>query len=117
MHEAWGVQKYQKLMFFIICFEQELPEQWNNTKKIAITIKQQVAPLQATEVANIRRKTASFDVSQHKFREKFRSIPPFRFECDKPYAHLDKVMFSATLHCCIHNTEILRRVRMKRNHN
>lgn len=74
-------------------YQQELPEQWNNTKKIAITVKQQVAPLQATEVANIRRKTATFDVSQHKFREKFRSIPPFRFDCDKPYAHLDKVSF------------------------
>lgn len=29
---------------------QELPEQWANTKKIAQTVKQQVAPLQATEV-------------------------------------------------------------------
>ncbi len=29
---------------------QELPEQWNNTKKIAITVKQVVAPLQANEV-------------------------------------------------------------------
>ncbi|KAJ8318719.1 LOW QUALITY PROTEIN: hypothetical protein KUTeg_003810 [Tegillarca granosa] len=69
---------------------QELPEQWNNTKKIAITVKQQVAPLQATEVANIRRKSATFDVSQHKFREKFRSIPPFRYDCEKPYLSLDK---------------------------
>jgi dynein heavy chain len=47
-----------------------LPEQWKNTKKIAITIKQQVAPLQATEVANIRRQTATFDVNQHKFNSK-----------------------------------------------
>ncbi|KAK3590847.1 hypothetical protein CHS0354_024585 [Potamilus streckersoni] len=69
---------------------QELPEQWNNTKKIAITVKQQVAPLQATEVANVRRKSATFDVNQHKFREKFRQIPPFRYECDKPYESLDK---------------------------
>lgn len=74
---------------------QELPEQWNNTKKISITVKQQVAPLQANEVANIRRKTASFDVSQHKFRESFRAIPPFKFDCDKPYAHLDKVSWNA----------------------
>ncbi|KAK3091630.1 hypothetical protein FSP39_021358 [Pinctada imbricata] len=69
---------------------QELPEQWNNTKKISIQVKQQVAPLQATEVANIRRKSASFDVNQHKFREKFRSIPPFRYDCDNPYKHIDK---------------------------
>lgn len=31
---------------------QELPEQWANTKKIAQTVKQQVAPLQATEVTS-----------------------------------------------------------------
>ncbi|CAG2194980.1 unnamed protein product [Mytilus edulis] len=68
---------------------QELPEQWKNTKKIAITVKQQVAPLQATEVANIRRNTATFDVNQHKFREHFRSIPPFRYNCEKPYNSID----------------------------
>lgn len=44
--------------------QQELPEKWNNTKKIAVTVKQQVAPLQATEVSIIRRKCASFDVSK-----------------------------------------------------
>ena len=70
---------------------QELPEQWNNTKKIAITTKQQVAPLQANEVSNIRKKSASFDVNQHKFREKFRQIPPFKYDCDQPYRLLDKV--------------------------
>lgn len=69
---------------------QELPEQWNNTKKIAITVKQQVAPLQTTEVANIRRKTASFDVQQHTFRETFRSIGPFFYECAKSYSELDE---------------------------
>ena len=63
---------------------QELPERWNNTKKIAITVKQQVAPLQASEVNNIRKKTASFDVKQHKFREAFHKIPPFFYNCEKP---------------------------------
>lgn len=43
--------------------KQELPEQWNNTKKIQVTVKQQVAPLQASEVAIIRRKCGQFDVS------------------------------------------------------
>ncbi|XP_067673689.1 dynein beta chain, ciliary-like [Haliotis asinina] len=69
---------------------QELPEQWNNTKKISITIKQTVAPLQANEVANIRKKSATFDVNQHKFREKFRHIKPFRYDCERPYDLLDK---------------------------
>jgi dynein heavy chain len=69
---------------------QELPEQWNNTKKIGITTKQSVAPLQANEVANIRRKSASFDVKQHEFREKFRKIGPFNYDCENPYEQLDK---------------------------
>ena len=34
--------------------------------------KQQVGPLQTNEVANIRRKTAAFDVEQYSFREGFR---------------------------------------------
>ena len=46
-------------------FQQELPEQWNNCKKNAVTVKQQVAPLQAAEVAIIRRKCGQFDVSMH----------------------------------------------------
>ncbi len=52
----------------IVCFAksfkhfQELPEQWNNCKKNAVTVKQQVAPLQAAEVAIIRRKCGQFDV-------------------------------------------------------
>ncbi len=75
---------------FALCF-QELPEQWNNTKKIGITVKQQVAPLQANEVANIRKKSATFDVEQHKFREMFRKIGPFRFNCETPYEQLDTV--------------------------
>ena len=67
----------------------ELPEQWNNTKKTAITVKQEVAPLQTNEVANIRRKTAAFDVSQHEFREKFRAIGPFFYKCENAYEELD----------------------------
>ncbi|GAB1599188.1 dynein beta chain, ciliary [Argonauta hians] len=69
---------------------EELPERWNNTKKIAITVKQQVAPLQASEVNNIRRKTAAFDVEQHKFREAFHQIPPLFYTCSNAYDHLDK---------------------------
>jgi len=69
---------------------QELPEKWNNTKKIAVTVKQQVAPLQATEVSIIRRKCASFDVRQHEFREEFRRTAPFMFSSEKPYASIDK---------------------------
>ena len=41
---------------------QELPEQWNNVKKLAVLMKQAVNPLQTAEVGMIRRKLASFDV-------------------------------------------------------
>ncbi|KAG7491786.1 hypothetical protein MATL_G00007500 [Megalops atlanticus] len=68
---------------------EELPEKWNNVKKQAITVKQQVAPLQANEVASLRRKCASFDVEQHNFRERFRKEGPFRFDSENPYHMLD----------------------------
>ena len=71
--------------------EKELPEQWNNTKKLAIGIKQQVAPLQANEVANIRRKLSEFDVRQQEFRDEFRKIAAFSYSCFNPYDELDKV--------------------------
>ncbi len=54
--------------------------------------KQQVAPLQTNEVANIRRKTASFDVQQYEFREKFRQEAPFKYDSEAPYDKLDQVM-------------------------
>ncbi|KAM7382161.1 hypothetical protein PAMA_012837 [Pampus argenteus] len=57
-----------------------LPEKWTNVKKQAVLVKQQVAPLQAIEVASLRRKCASFDVEQHTFREHFRNNGPFRRE-------------------------------------
>ena len=40
----------------------ELPERWTNLKKVAALAKQAVAPLQANEVAIIRKKCSSFDV-------------------------------------------------------
>ncbi|XP_026855443.2 LOW QUALITY PROTEIN: dynein heavy chain 9, axonemal [Electrophorus electricus] len=68
---------------------EELPEKWANTKKQAGVVKQQMAPLQASEVANLRRKCAVFDVEQHAFREKFRTEEPFRFDSVNPYQMLD----------------------------
>ena len=53
--------------------------------------KQQVAPLQTNEVSNVRRKTASFDVEQYNFREKFRSEAPFKYDSQEPYKKLDHV--------------------------
>jgi dynein heavy chain len=72
-------------------YVQELPEEWNNLKKIVITLKQTVAPLQANEVNNIRKKSATFDVLQHQFREEFRKIAAYMYSCTTPYQILDQV--------------------------
>ncbi|XP_057571174.1 dynein axonemal heavy chain 17 [Hippopotamus amphibius kiboko] len=69
---------------------QELPEQWTNTKKLAIQVKQNVAPLQANEVSILRRKCQQFELRQHEFREKFRQEAPFSFSDPDPYKSLNK---------------------------
>lgn len=70
---------------------QELPEQWANTKKIAITVKQQVAPLQATEVVAIRNKIAKFDGHILFFREVFKNFEFFRYDCKDPFQLMDRI--------------------------
>lgn len=70
---------------------QELPEQWNNTKKIAITIKQQVAPLQATEVTCIRKRIAEFDARILYYREVFKKYCFLRYDCKQPYTIMDRI--------------------------
>uniref|UniRef100_A0A182IVR3 Dynein beta chain, ciliary n=4 Tax=Anopheles atroparvus TaxID=41427 RepID=A0A182IVR3_ANOAO len=70
---------------------QELPEQWANTKKIALTVKQQVAPLQANEVVGIRNRIAMFDVHITVFRDVFRTYEFFKYDCLEPYILLDRI--------------------------
>lgn len=70
---------------------QELPEQWCNTKKIAVTVKQQVAPLQAAEVITIRSRTGTFDAHTTLFRDVFKFYEFFKYECPGPYELLDKI--------------------------
>jgi len=79
------------LEHFLVDVIKELPEQWNNTKKLAISIKQQVAPLQANEVANIRRKLSDFDTRQQEFRDDFHKMAAFSYSCVYPYDELDRV--------------------------
>ncbi|CBY35492.1 unnamed protein product, partial [Oikopleura dioica] len=67
----------------------DLPEKWNNTKKIMVSTKQEVAPLQAVEMADIRKKCAAFDVKQYEHREAFRKLPMFQFSCEAPYDEID----------------------------
>ncbi|KAM4626866.1 dynein axonemal heavy chain 11-like [Discoglossus pictus] len=69
---------------------EELPERWKNLKKIAFTVKHEVAPLQSNEVSVIRRKCVLFEVKQHEFRSRFKNEIIFRFDANDPYKHLDK---------------------------
>ncbi|KAJ7345633.1 hypothetical protein JRQ81_001583, partial [Phrynocephalus forsythii] len=69
---------------------EELPEKWKNLKKIAFTVKHEVAPLQSNEVSVIRRKCVLFEVKQQEFRNRFKSEVIFRFDAEKPYVCLDK---------------------------
>lgn len=70
---------------------QELPEQWSNTKKIAITVKQQLAPLQAAEVTFIRKRIIDFDNRVIYYREVFKRYSFFSYSCPNPYDTMDKV--------------------------
>lgn len=70
---------------------QELPEQWSNTKKIAITVKQQVAPLQAAEVSCIRKKITDFDNRIVYYREVYKRYKFFKYECENPYELIDRI--------------------------
>ncbi|XP_043280370.1 dynein beta chain, ciliary isoform X2 [Venturia canescens] len=71
-------------------FLQELPEQWANTKKLALMVKQQVAPLQAGEVSRIRGRISAFDTTIGHYREAFRRYGFFKYDCINPYGQLDE---------------------------
>ncbi|KAF0047081.1 hypothetical protein F2P81_000714 [Scophthalmus maximus] len=69
---------------------QELPEKWTSLRKIAFTVKHEVAPLQSNEVSVIRRKCVRFEVKQHEFREQFRTESIFKIIIEEPYKQIDK---------------------------
>ncbi|XP_034940720.1 dynein beta chain, ciliary [Chelonus insularis] len=69
---------------------QELPEQWANTKKLALLVKQQVAPLQAGEVSRIRGRISAFDTTIGHYREAFRRYNFFKYDCQNAYGLLDE---------------------------
>ncbi|XP_072501166.1 dynein axonemal heavy chain 9 [Notamacropus eugenii] len=68
---------------------EELPEKWNNIKKMAVIVKQHVAPLQEDEVTALRQKCAAFGTEQSTFREQFHKEAPFRYDSIKPHQVLD----------------------------
>ncbi|XP_039545600.1 dynein heavy chain 11, axonemal [Pimephales promelas] len=80
----------QQLPEHVYILLESLPEKWKNLKKVAFTVKHEVAPLQSNEVAVIRRKCVRFEVKQHEFREQFRTEPIFFISLEDPYKLIDK---------------------------
>ncbi|XP_070583565.1 dynein axonemal heavy chain 11 isoform X3 [Erythrolamprus reginae] len=80
----------QKMPDHIYIQVEELPEKWNATKKLAVSVKHEVAPFLTSEVTILRKKCAAFDGKQIGFRERFRADAPFHFGAQNPYALLDK---------------------------
>uniref|UniRef100_A0A8C5P182 Dynein, axonemal, heavy chain 9 n=1 Tax=Jaculus jaculus TaxID=51337 RepID=A0A8C5P182_JACJA len=68
---------------------EELPEKWNNIKKMAVAVRQQVAPLKANEVTLLRQRCTAFHGEQQQFWERFRREAPFRFDSIDPHQMLD----------------------------
>lgn len=54
--------RYVHFYLDILPETQELPEKWKSLRKIAFTVKHEVAPLQSNEVSVIRRKCVRFEV-------------------------------------------------------
>ena len=70
---------------------QHLPERWEEIKNSACVAKQQVASLQANEIAAVRKKLGSFELRQLQFRDEFHRQDFFRYDCANPYRTLDYI--------------------------
>uniref|UniRef100_A0A3B3Y630 AAA+ ATPase domain-containing protein n=1 Tax=Poecilia mexicana TaxID=48701 RepID=A0A3B3Y630_9TELE len=85
------LQSYGQQLPESVYTQMELPEKWKSVRKIAFTVKHEVAPLQSNEVSVIRRKCVRFEVKQHEFRERFRTESIFKINVEEPYDLIDKV--------------------------
>lgn len=63
----------------------ELPEQWIIIKKLATQMQQQIAPLQANQVTNIRNQIIHMEKKQQELRERFLRDAPFKYDTNEPY--------------------------------
>jgi dynein heavy chain len=73
---------------------QELPEKWNNTKRLSVIAIQQVSPLQAMEVGRLKKRIGEFDVRQADFRTTFLKMRFYVFKCRRPYDYLSQANIS-----------------------
>ncbi|NXS34473.1 DYH17 protein, partial [Pomatostomus ruficeps] len=69
---------------------QNLPERWDNNKKLCLRVAENAAPLQASEAAILRNKCQEFEVQQLAFRESFQGKAPFSYTDPDPYKSLNR---------------------------
>ncbi|KAL1512674.1 hypothetical protein ABEB36_002231 [Hypothenemus hampei] len=69
---------------------QEIPDRWTHCKKVAATTKQAVAPLQALQVNAIKRRINLFEIRQNMYRDQFKNVRFFNWDCPNVYRLLDK---------------------------
>lgn len=56
-----------------------LPERWEGIKESACVARQQVASLQANEIAAVKKKLGSFELKQLQFRDEFHRSDFFKY--------------------------------------
>ena len=57
---------------------EHLPGRWEKVQQLACVAKQQVASLQANEIAIVRKKLGAFEIKQFQFRERFHQLDFFK---------------------------------------
>lgn len=70
----------------------DLPDKWSSLKRLTDQVKSEVAPMQADEALELRRRIQRFDVEMYEYREKFMEWAPFKYEVGEKQAYelLDK---------------------------
>ncbi|XP_015255846.1 PREDICTED: dynein heavy chain 11, axonemal [Cyprinodon variegatus] len=74
------------------CYTQmeELPEKWNEVKKLTVEVKSEIATMQRAEVLVLKSRCKAFEVKQAKLRKDFSTNAPFSYNTVQPYVCLDK---------------------------
>lgn len=63
----------------------DLPERWILVKKMARSMKQNIAPVQNIQMDLIQRRIVEIDRKQENLRRKFLLEAPFRYDTSEPY--------------------------------
>ena len=74
----------------IVVFMEELPEKWANTKRLSVSARQEVVPLEGVEKSKLKIKVENFERDQREFRNLFIKENFFNFDCFNAYELLTK---------------------------